>query len=494
MEHTKHVIHNDDISRLEIPRDEAKCQGTSCISSASGLKDDSARVLDHRAERALCFKLDIRLLPILAVMYLFNALDKGNIGNAQTAGLSTGMPNLSSASVNETFSRETLDLNFKPGQYNFLLSIFFVPYVIFAPPIAFIGKRYGPARILPVLMLAFGSLTLLSAATHDFGGLFALRWLLGMAEAAFFPLVIYYLTTFYRRGELARRLAVFYAASNIANAFSGLLAFGVFQINGGALKQWRYLFLLEGACTVLFAAFAWWYLPRSPAETRFFNEEEKALAYRRIEVDSSSAINEKIKFRDSFKIFRQPTSFVFLAIEICLGVPIQSVALFLPQIVQRLGRGTVTTNLYTVAPNCFMIYAAIDDVKAQFKLAYYACFMMTWGTSAPSVLLSTWYNNNIAHENRRILLTSIGVPLANLMGLVSSNIFREKDEPKYKPALVITGVFGATGAVLSTGLGLYMAWDNYRRNTEQGVKTDARDIPTRRLRDGPDSPEFRWFL
>lgn len=53
--------------------------------------------------------------------------------------------------------------------------------------------------------------------------------LAGMAESGFFPLVIYYLTTFYRRGELARRLAIFYAASNIANAFSGLLAFGVFR-------------------------------------------------------------------------------------------------------------------------------------------------------------------------------------------------------------------------------------------------------------------------
>ena len=50
-----------------------------------------------------------------------------------------------------------------------------------------------------------------------------------MAESGFFPLVIYYLTTFYRRGELARRLAIFYAASNIANALSGLLAFGVFR-------------------------------------------------------------------------------------------------------------------------------------------------------------------------------------------------------------------------------------------------------------------------
>lgn len=81
------------------------------------------------------------------------------------------------------------------------------------------GKHFGPARVLPVLMFSFGSMTLLSAATHNFAGLFTLRFFLGIAESGFFPLVIYYLTTFYRRAELARRLAMFYAASNIANAF-----------------------------------------------------------------------------------------------------------------------------------------------------------------------------------------------------------------------------------------------------------------------------------
>lgn len=86
-------------------------------------------------------------------------------------------------------------------------------------------------------------MTLLVTATQNFGGLLAVRWFLGMAESAFFPLVIYYQTTFYRRGELARRLAIFYAASSIASAFGGLLAFGVFQIEGGSIANWRYLFI-----------------------------------------------------------------------------------------------------------------------------------------------------------------------------------------------------------------------------------------------------------
>lgn len=392
-----------------------------------------------------------------------------------------------------------------------------------------LGKKYGPARALPVMMFTFGSMTLLTAAAKNFSGVFALRWFLGMAEAAFFPMVIYYLTTFYRRGELARRLAIFYAASNIANAFSGLLAFGVFHIKTNKMFVWRYLFIIEGSLTVSFAIFAWFYLPKSAAEARFLNQEERDLAFHRIQVDSSSVVAEKFNLKDSLKIFLQPTTYGFLGIEICLGVPLQSVALFLPQIVSRLvtNHDAVKINLYTVAPNItgavmllvlafisdatrlrfpfivlgyaftftgFIIYAAISDVEANLRVAYFATFMMCWGTSAPSVLLSTWYNNNIAHEGRRVTLTSVGVPLANVMGLVASNIFRDEDAPKYTPALITAASFGAAGALITATLGLYMIWDNRRRDKKAGVKIDARDIPTSQLRDGPSTPEFRWFL
>lgn len=238
-------------------------------------------------------------------------------------------------------------------------------------------------------------------------------------------------------------------------------------------------------------------------------------------------VNDEFNLRHALRILQRPTTYAFLVIEICLGVPLQGVALFLPQIVARLGYSTVKTNLYTVAPNVtgavmllllaffsdatrlrspfivlgfiftlvgFVIYAAINDVNAQIHLAYYACFMMTWGTSAPSVLLSTWYNNNIADEGQRVLLTSIGVPLANLMGLVSSNVFRAQDAPKYMPALVTIASFGGVGASLTACLGLYMWFDNMRRNRRAGRRIDARDVPTERLRDGPKTEEFRWFL
>lgn len=117
-------------------------------------------------EKALAFKMDIRILPVLAVMYLFNALDKGNLGNAKTDGMDK-------------------DLHFVGNQYNTMLSIFYVPYVVFAPPIGMLGKKYGPHRVLPIMMFSFGSMTLLSAATKNWGGMMALRWFLGECVSLF---------------------------------------------------------------------------------------------------------------------------------------------------------------------------------------------------------------------------------------------------------------------------------------------------------------------
>ncbi|KAJ5642669.1 transporter [Penicillium lividum] len=462
--------------------------------------------IDPQAERSLVWKFDLRLLPVLALMYFFNSLDKSNLGNAKTAGLEDS-------------------LHLVGNQYSTVLSIFYVPYVLTAPFLGLLGKKFGPNRVLPCMMCAFGLCTILMVAVNNFSGLLAIRWFLGMSESAFFPLVIYYQTTFYRRGELARRLAIFYAAQSIGSAFSGLLAFGVFRIHTGPLASWRYLFLIEGGATLICAVFALWYLPRSASEASFLSPEEKELAYLRLQVDSSAVVNEKLNIRDSFRIFKHWTSWAILVIEMCLGVPLQGVSLFLPVIIENLKYSTVKTNLYTVAPNVsgavmllilafcsdwtrwrfpfialgftftfvgMVIFAAID-ITHDVNVAYFASFLMCWGTSAPSVLLDVWYNNNIANEGQRVVLTSIAVPVANMMGVVASNIFRSQDAPKYIPALVTTAAFGGVGIILTICLGLWMMWDNKRRDLAQGVHVQAKDIPTEYLRDGPAGECFRWF-
>jgi sugar phosphate permease len=138
--------------------------------------DATAYLIDHKAEKKLVWKFDTHILPVLAVMYLFNSLDKSNLGNAKTAGLEK-------------------DLNLTGNQYNIILSVFFVPYVLTAPFLGILGKKFGPSRVLPIMMLCFGIVTTMVVVVQNFGGFMAIRWFLGMAESAFFPLVIYYQTT-----------------------------------------------------------------------------------------------------------------------------------------------------------------------------------------------------------------------------------------------------------------------------------------------------------
>ena len=80
------------------------------------------------------------------------------------------------------------------------------------------------------------------------------------------------------------------------------------------------------------------------------------------------------------------------------------------------------------------------------------------------------------------------------MGVVSSNIFLNKDAPKYIPALATTAAFGGFGLVLTLLLGAWMIIDNKHRNTKQGVNLKAGDVPTVRMMDGPAAADYRWFL
>ena len=415
------------------------------------------------------------------------------------------------------------DLHFKGNQYNILLSIFYVPFVLTGPAMNLLVKKFGAYRVLPAAMLIFGSMAMISAGTHNFGGIVTTRWFLGMAESGFYPGVIYYLTTFYKRSELAGRLSIYYAASQIAGAFTGLIAFGCFQLNG-PIKGWQYLFLIEGSLTVAAGIGAAFILPQSAAKAYFLNEEEKKLAYHRMAQDSSVTVDAAFSFRKAIQVFRTDRLWpVYMIIGICIGVPLYSVSNFLPQIVQRLGYGTVKTNLYTVAPNivgsCFLIAVAFSsdyfgdralhlatclmitcigfivlcavDVSKNIGVGYFCCFLLTLGGYITSPLLATWYSNNTPDENQRVILTPVLVSTANATGLISSNIFLNKDAPKYIMASAISAGFGGTGALIVLGTGLYMNIDNRRRNKKQGVNMRAGQFPTSELK-APFQKDLNW--
>ncbi|KAJ6509502.1 major facilitator superfamily domain-containing protein [Mycena vitilis] len=451
--------------------------------------DGDSEILEFTREEELKLlkKYDFFILPPLAFMYLCNALDKGNVGNAKTAGWDK-------------------DIGLKGNQYYLLVMIFYVPFCLFGTPISLFVKRFSAARVLPLMMLGF---------------IFAIRFFLGIFESPMLPAVVYYLSTFYKRNELASRVGVFYAAASIAGAFSGLIAYGVFHIQHSKYHSWQFLFWIEGAGTVVFATFAWFWLPRSPATWSILTPRQKEIARSRILADSSVVIDEKVDIADAFRPFKDVLYWVWILIR----VPLASVNNFLPQIIASLHYSTVKTNLYTVAPNivgtvalllltfssdyfrersihiCIPLLTAIIgflilrfiDVLEHLHVAYFACFLITMGAFAPSVLVAAWYSNNTNQESRRAVVAAVMVAFANSAGLISTNVFRAQDEPRYIPALATSAAFGGFCFILVAGTGIWMRYENAKRNRAQGVNLSAKDVDTSTLALGPASPSFRYM-
>nr|A0A2Z4HQ22.1 RecName: Full=MFS-type transporter efuF; AltName: Full=Enfumafungin biosynthesis cluster protein F [Hormonema carpetanum]AWW17215.1 transporter [Hormonema carpetanum] len=466
--------------------------------SETGVVDVYDDPLIHNSIRK---KLDLKLLPLLSAMYLFNAIDRSNLGNAKTDGLEK-------------------DLHMKGNEYSITLVLFYVTFCLLDVPANMLLKKFSGKIMLPTLMMGWGSMTLIQCAVHNWGGLIACRLLMGAFEAGFMAGVVYYLTTFYRRNELALRISIFYGAATIAGAFSGLLAYGVFQINHPSIPGWKFLMIIEGSATILLASFAYWHLPSSVLSCKWFTEEEKHVAEQRMLHDGSIQTDEKFALKTALANLLDWKIALYAVIGISYGVASASVGNFLPQMVQRLGFGTVKTNLYTVAPYCvgcvillaqctssdhfrersthlagamlltfvgFILLITLDT-EAQPGPTYFACFLLAAGAFTPSCIFHSWHNNNTPSENGRAAVTGFMVGASNSGGIISSLAFASKTAPKYIPALIVTATFQGVGIVLVLGFGAWFRWDNRRRDRVQGVRIRTGDVATVSV----DDASWRW--
>ncbi|RSL91245.1 hypothetical protein CEP52_014321 [Fusarium oligoseptatum] len=130
--------------------------------------------------KALNQKLDVALLPLLSLLYLFNGLDRGNVGNAETQGFTT-------------------DIGAKPDDLNEAVSLFFVTFVVLQPVSAAVGRYIGAKHWIPILMFGWGTVTVGQAFIKGRGALIATRLLIGAFEAGFYPTAVAYLSFFYPR-------------------------------------------------------------------------------------------------------------------------------------------------------------------------------------------------------------------------------------------------------------------------------------------------------
>ncbi|KAI1851539.1 hypothetical protein JX265_012379 [Neoarthrinium moseri] len=404
---------------------------------------------DKHMTRNILWKLDTRILPILAVLFLCSFLDRTNVGNARLYNLEQ-------------------DVGMTDHQYDQGLAVFYATYIASEVPSNLVLKRVTPAVWLPFLTFSWGIVAMCLGFIQNFAGFVAVRAILGFTEGGLLPGMILYLSGIYRREELALRIGLFYTAASLSGAFGGLLAYGISQIgHRGGLSSWRWIFVIEGLFTAIIGILVYFILPNGLATAKFLTPEEREFAVNRLQgrSDQSSIREKESAERFSWSEVRRgvlsPQTWLTACAYFGILSGLYSFGLFLPTIINALGGYTVSeTQLWSVIPYavaavCTVIVAFLSDrlrirgimmlITLPIAIIGYAVianhsdphvkygmtFLMAIGLycSVPPVL--GWLSNNSAGHYKRATTSALQLAIANCGGFVTVFVYPKKQGPQY---------------------------------------------------------------
>jgi D-galactonate transporter len=280
-------------------------------------------------------KVAVRLMPVLLLLYVIAYLDR----------------------VNVTFAQDRLqsDLGFSGAVYGFGAGVFFIGYFLMEVPSNLALHKYGARRWMARIMVTWGILAACTALVSSAWSFYLVRFLLGVAEAGFFPGMILYLSYWFPGRERAKAVGFFMSAIAISYAIGAPISGGIMSAFGGVagLSDWQWLFLLEAIPAVLAAFFVLFYLDDGPEHAGWLEEDEKGWLADRLRGEEQARIErERFSIKDALKDRRV---LAFAVLYFCMVVNVYGLSFWVGEIVDKVGglsdvaKGFVTAIPYTVA-------------------------------------------------------------------------------------------------------------------------------------------------
>ncbi|KAI2464711.1 major facilitator superfamily MFS-1 [Annulohypoxylon bovei var. microspora] len=456
--------------------------------------------VDEQEGKKILWRVDRRLIVLVGLLYCISLMDRANLSAAAVAGMIE-------------------DLDLVGTRYSIVTLVFFITYIIFQPPSTIVIRKVGPRIFLPTIILAWGAVMIGFGFSPSFEVLMALRLLLGVFEAGYFPGCVYLLSTWYTRFEVGRRYSVFYLLGCVASACSGILAFGLTQMNGLAgLSGWRWIFIIEGVITCLLALVGYWLLVDFPDSNRkswrFLNERERAWIIRRVKADRGDTEVPKFKLSLFLKGGLDARVWGYGLIAFCTNTVTYSLAYFLSLILHTNLGFSISASQCLVAPpyafagiwmytmgwvgDRYRIRGPIVIVNMVVALIglpilgwhhdnavrYFGAFFVTAGVNANIPASLAYQANNIRGQWKRAFSSVTWVGFASMGGITGSLVFRSQDAATgYKPGLYACIACCLFAIVLVCILDLSFYFDN--KKADRGEK---------RLEviDGDDKADFRY--
>ncbi|KAI1802408.1 MFS general substrate transporter [Daldinia bambusicola] len=479
----------EDIQKIEGKRD----------SSTSRKWDALTAEEEQKLDRKIRWKRDMVIIPIMGILYMLLFLDRTNIANARSLGIGqpTGLENA---------------LDMPSDGYNTALWIFYIPFVLTEVPANLILNlnKIRPGIFLGGQVFLLGVLGMCQGLTASYGGLLAVRFLLGVFEAALPAGATYMISMYYTRREASNRFAWFFNFALAGPLFSGLLAYALQNMEGvGGYEGWRWIFIIEGLMTCIISLFIFWLCPNFPHEAQswFLSTQERNRLLNILE--SSRGLETEGSVADNVPLWKVLVDWRIHLLTLCffcVDVTASSIASFLPTILIELGWMATTAQLMSMpvwatgivstfiitwlasrlnfrAP--FLLFSICLQIVGWSILAAYSptaivryialCFMAA-GTFPQMSILMGWLSANL--RGRKYLAVGMAwiVGFGNCANFISSNVFITTENPRY-PTGVATGLtFTILGFMLTWAVFILLVRGNKKRDrVRAGLNDDERE-------------------
>jgi MFS transporter, ACS family, tartrate transporter len=267
-------------------------------------------------ESSTISKIRLRILPFVFVLYVVSFLDRINIGFA-------------ALTMNK-------DLAITSQQFGFLAGIFFFGYFVFEIPSNLLLHKIGAHVWIARILLTWGILATLTGFVHTVSQLYVLRFLLGLAEAGYFPGIVLYLTYWFRQREQAQAIALFLTGlpftSIIGAPISGLI---LDRIHWRGVSSWRWLLILEGIPAIACGILTFLCLPSRPANAKFLTPDEKNW----LAVELAHEENQKSHHISALRALANARVWHLSGIGLFVNIGMYTLSFWLPQVIKLLAAG-----------------------------------------------------------------------------------------------------------------------------------------------------------
>jgi MFS transporter, ACS family, tartrate transporter len=296
---------------------------TGSATIAPGAGTDAAMAIEKRAFAKIAW----RLLPLLIVAYIVNFIDRTNIGFA-------------ALTMNKDVGLSATELGYGAG-------ILFLGYCFFEVPSNIALYRFGARIWLSRIMVTWGLISMAMMLTTGPKSFYVLRFLLGVAEAGFFPGVAFYLSQWFPAQYRARILAWFLFGIPASALIGGPVSSLLLELNGVAgLAGWQWLFLVEGVPAVILGVLLLIFVTDTPEQATWLTAEEKAIVRARI-----TAEPKERERRHLWASLKDPRVLILAAVQFCFLVGAYGVNIFMPLILKGQNFSNFTVGFLTAVPS-----------------------------------------------------------------------------------------------------------------------------------------------